>query len=710
MTSRAALLLLGILFSQGLTWAALGAQTATVVVRETPAGPAVPGAIVRLLAGDSVIAQGLTSETGRVTLRAGGAGRFTLQVSRIGYAPSSPSPLDLAAGEARTVELAVLSERILLPELTVQARSSCGKSPAERALAATLWEQVRQALTATRLSERAGLALRSRNVARRLTRGGVIREEQVSQPRVSGSRPFVTLAAAALAERGYVVTDGDSVAYYAPDADLLLSDPFVESHCFGVLAAPRGDSIHIGLSFEPTRMREVADIRGVLWVDRRTIELRRLEFQYAARGNQAQVRTAGGQVVFDRLPGGAWYIKSWTIRMPEIERTVNAGNFQDAVIGFREHGGSAEPLGRQAGAVAPAYFSGRVWDSLAAQGLPGVLVLVEGSTDTAVTDSVGGFEMTLPISGARQATFRHPLLEALDPSRGVRTVELIPAAIRSVQVGTPGIATLVGTICAAGRGKAGLVGILLAGNDAMAGVPITAEWTAAPGSPTTVDRTETTTTGQTGLWAFCDLPLRAAVRLRVGEDSSASGVRAGEIEDGGFRWLPLSIGRTGRAVIASAEAQRLPELKASGSRALEADRRFLEDARARVLRNGAPASALITRADLEKTNSTRMLPLLMSRGLKSRIHPRTGKESLVCAHKMERPAIYLNGLLVDGGDTPGARRMRFGLIGDAFDMESLSPDNVEAVEVYRSMSERPAEYNRTQSECVVVIWTRRGGS
>lgn len=709
MTSRLSLVRFGLL-SLALTGGELRAQSAAVVVREGAGGPPVVGAIVRLLAGDSVIAQGLTTEAGRLTLRASRAGPFTLRVSRIGYATSPPFPIDLAAGETRTVELAVLWERVQLPELTVQGRMSCGRTDAERALAATLWEQVHQALTATRLSERAGLALRSRKVVRRLTRGGVIREEQFTQPRVSGGRPFVTLPAAALAERGYVVTDGDSVAYHAPDADLLLSDPFVASHCFGVTAAPAGDTLHVGLSFEPTRMREVADIRGALWVDRRTIELRRLEFQYVARGNQAQVKTAGGQVVFDRLPGGAWYIKSWFIRMPEIERTVNAGTFQDAVIGYREHGGNAEPLGPQAGAVAPAYLNGRVWDSLAAQGLPGVMVIVEGSADTAVTDSLGGFEMSLPVSGARQATFRHPLLAALDPSRGVRTVELIPAAIRSVQVGSPGIAAVVGTMCAAGRGKGGLVGILLAGNDAMAGVPITVEWTTVPGSPTTVDRNETTTTGETGLWAFCDLPLRAAVRLRVGEDSSTSGVRAGEIEDGRFRWLPLSIGRTGRAVIASADAQRLPELKAIGSRALEADRRFLEDVRARVLRNGAPASALITRADIEKTNSTRMLPLLMSRGLKSRIHPRTGKESLVCAHKTERPAIYLNGLLVDGGDTPGARRLRFGLLGDAFDMESLSPDNVEAVEVYRSMSERPAEYNRTQSECVVVIWTRRGGS
>lgn len=708
MANRAVLLLSGILLSQGLTWAALGAQTATAIVRETAAGPPVAGAIVRLLAGDSVIAQGLTSESGRVTLRAGGAGRFMLRVSRIGYAPSPPSPIDLAAGETRTVELAVLWERVQLPELTVQARTTCGKSPAERALAATLWEQVRQALTATRVSEGGGLAVRSRKEHRRLTRGGVILDEQRSEPQVTGSRPFVALRSEVLAQRGYVLAEGDSVAYHAPDATLLLSDPFVETHCFGVTAAPKGDSAHVGLSFEPTRGSQVADIRGVLWVDRRTIELRRLEFQYVTRGNEVQVKEAGGHVAFDRLPSGAWYVKSWVIRMPEIERSVTGSGFQDIVTGYREQGGSAEPLVNEAGVVAPAYLAGRVWDSLAGRGLAGVMVLVAGTPDTAVTDSLGGFRMALPASGSRQATFHHPLLAALDPARGARTVELIPAAILSVEIATPSVEVVMGTICAAGRGRAAVVGIILAGNNPMAGIPVTAAWYTAGAGSLAVDRTETTTSAESGLWAFCDLPHRTAVRLRAGKDSSARELPVVSLEDGDVRWLPLSIGRTGRVAIASGEAQRLPELKASGSRALEADRRFLEDARARVRRNGAPASALITRADLEKTNSTRMLPLLVSRGLKIRIQPRTGKESLVCAHKAERPAIYLNGLLVDGGDTPGARRMRF--LGDVFDMESLSPDNVEAVEVYRSMSERPAEYNRTQSECVVVIWTRRGGS
>jgi hypothetical protein len=684
----------------------LRAQTANVVVRETDAGPAVAGAIVRLYQGDSVIAQGLTSESGRATLRAGGAGRFTIRVSRIGYAVSPPTPIELAIGETRSVELAFMSERIHLPELVVQGRTSCGKSPAERAMAATLWEQIRQALTATTISERAGLALRSRKLERTLSARGAVVDERLSEPRVTGSRPFVPLPLEVLAREGYVLTNGDSVVFRAPDADVLLSESFVESHCFGVTAPPAADSTKVGLTFEPTRERQVADIRGVLWVDRRTLELRRLEFRYVARGSEVQVSASLGYLEFARLPNGEWYIRSWVVRMPQIERTLTGATYRDAVAGYREHGGSAEPL-QGSGIVSPAYLTGRVWDSLAGQGLPGVVVTVAGNADSVMTDSLGNFEMALPVVGIRQVTFRHPLL-ALDPARAVRTVELIPAAMVNVRIATLGVDGLVGTICAAGRGKAGLVGIVLARDAPLGGLTVTAAWVASPGSAVAVNRTETTTTAESGVWAFCDLPPGAAVRLQLGEGSRASEVPSVSIGDDGFRWLPLSILRTGRAIIATEAGQRLPELKTSGSRAVAADRRFLEDARARVARSGAPASALITRADLEQSNSNRILPLLMTRGLKTRVNLRTGKESIVCARKNERPAIYLNGMLVEGSDTPGARRMRVGVLGEMFDLENLSPDNVEAIEVYRSMSERPPEYNRTQSECIVVIWTRRG--
>ncbi|HEU5219703.1 MAG TPA: carboxypeptidase-like regulatory domain-containing protein, partial [Gemmatimonadales bacterium] len=233
------------------------AQAAAILVRDGTGGPPVAGAIVRLLRGDSVLAQGLTGETGRVTLRAPSAGRYFLQVSRIGYVPGARTPVDLVSAETRSVDLPVLTPKILLPEIIVEAKAQCGKVTAEGALAATLLYQVRQALTATSLSERRGLTLNSRDIDRTLSAGGAVLEERPRSPRLTGSRPFVPAPPEVLAEQGYVRAEADSVVYSAPDADLLLSDPFVETHCFGVRSGPLHDSLTVGLTFEPVKRRRV---------------------------------------------------------------------------------------------------------------------------------------------------------------------------------------------------------------------------------------------------------------------------------------------------------------------------------------------------------------------------------------------------------------------------------------------------------------------
>jgi hypothetical protein len=313
-------------------------------------------------------------------------------------------------------------------------------------------------------------------VDRGLSASGAIREEQISYARLTGSRPFVPLSAALLAERGYIRTEGDSVDFSAPDADLLLSDSFLQTHCFGVRAGSRGDSTDVGLTFEPIRTRKVSDIRGVLWVDRTSLELRSLEFRYADSEESVLASNAGGRMEFDRLPSGAWYIRSWTIRMPEIVRTRTGSAFRDAVVGFREHGGTAEPLEALRREIVPARLSGRVTDSLAGGGLAGVVVSVAGATERAVTDSLGTYAMAVPVSGSRIVTFAHPML-ALDTLLIRRTVALTPGGSATASTSTPGPELLQRRLCPGTRGKAGLMGRMVTESGrAAAGIPVRAEW------------------------------------------------------------------------------------------------------------------------------------------------------------------------------------------------------------------------------------------
>jgi hypothetical protein len=130
-------------------------------------------------------------------------------------------------------------------------------------------------------------------------------------------RPFVSLPGDALSRGGYWrALPNDSIIYYAPDADVLLSPAFARDHCFGV-ADGRGERAGLtGLTFEPAAEREVPDVRGTIWLDTRTFELRLVEFRYSRLPVSTSNRNVGGEVQFARVRSGAWIVARWFIRVP----------------------------------------------------------------------------------------------------------------------------------------------------------------------------------------------------------------------------------------------------------------------------------------------------------------------------------------------------------------------------------------------------------
>jgi hypothetical protein len=264
-------------------------------------------------------------------------------------------------------------------------------------------------------------------------------------------------------------------------------------------------------------------------------------------------------------------------------------------------------------------------------------------------------------------------------------------------------------LCPGDRGKAGLIGRIVTETGApAAGAYLRADWLRVDAATTAATRNEVTTANDRGLWSFCDLPARSAVTVYVGARRNAPPAAALEIEVDRFHWLTLATTTADIGSIARADsAQRLPDVKTTARIPIPASERFQTELRDRVQRNGAPASALITRAELEKSGRFRLAGLLVVHGLKQRVD-KYGKQTLVCPRTSDRPAIFVDGLLVDGSDNPAAKRFRAGMINEIFDMESLSPDDVEAVEVYRSPGQWPAEFDRTEASCVVAIWMRRG--
>jgi hypothetical protein len=157
------------------------------------------------------------------------------------------------------------------------------------------------------------------------TTGRRVVDQVVHLARGPSHRPFRSQDAALLATDGYVVERDGEVIYYAPDADVLLSDSFAATHCFQLAAPPEDEPGLIGLAFRPIEAaRARRDIEGTFWIDRATAELRSLDFAFTNMPAASERAEPGGRVEFTRLPDGEWLVSRWHIRMPELQRITQS--------------------------------------------------------------------------------------------------------------------------------------------------------------------------------------------------------------------------------------------------------------------------------------------------------------------------------------------------------------------------------------------------
>jgi hypothetical protein len=113
----------------------------------------------------------------------------------------------------------------------------------------------------------------------------------------------------------------------------------------------------VGLAFEPVPTRRRPDVSGVLWLDAKSSELRRVEWGYTRVTTPARF-SPSGRADFVRLPGGAWIISSWWLRIPYTAPDANLTRRSyslryRSVNEVREVGGSVERVWAAKGAAVP---------------------------------------------------------------------------------------------------------------------------------------------------------------------------------------------------------------------------------------------------------------------------------------------------------------------------------------------------------------------
>jgi hypothetical protein len=311
-------LILSVLAASDLT-----AQAVRGRLLDASSAEPVAGALIVLLdAAGTEVASTVTSARGTYQLRAPGAGVFELRAERIGFENSLSGEITLLADETVTRELTASSSAIVLPVLAVESESECSVRPEEGEATYVLWEEARKALQVT---EKTAAAYRfdAMTYQRHVNLWGEALEQgDVQFVSYAGRHPWRSVPIEELEEHGYAREAEEGTYFYGPDAEVLLSDQFLDSHCFRYRTG--GDDVIVGLAFEPvSEPTDRVDVDGVLWLDRETSQLRTLEFSYTGIAAPSHLGTGPGpygQMVFDQLPAGGWIVREWWIRTPTGSR------------------------------------------------------------------------------------------------------------------------------------------------------------------------------------------------------------------------------------------------------------------------------------------------------------------------------------------------------------------------------------------------------
>lgn len=498
-------------------------------------GAPISGAFVVLLdQQEREVARALTGDQGRFLLRAPGPGTYRLRSKRIGFRMTVSPPLVLEAEQTISYRLEVEAVPTSLPPVIVEGRPQCGTRGEEGTVVARLWEEAREALAAVSWTEGSRLYQYSvRMFERDLPESGtrVTRERSWTRSGYAET-PFRSAPAEQLAERGYVVEEGRDRVYFAPDAGVLLSEVFAATHCFDATPGP-GELV--GLSFEPAPGRYLPEIKGVLWLNRRTAELRRLEFSYTRLPPELPEGPLGGRIEFLRLPTGAWIVREWFIRMPlmgQIVYTQGGRQPVSKVLGFRETGGQVlaimTPRGQLVFSMDLAVVEGAVYDTSRGRPLAQAVVLVEGTGYSTRADDQGNFQIALPLEGEYALSFSHPRLDSLgfgpDPvpvvlRRGERSV---------VSLGIPAEVRILSRLCPEidpyGEERAVVGKVLKWDGSPAAGATVQVEWQAIAGTAGALRArtlTSETTADSAGAYLVCRVPQGiVTVQARLGSSSS----------------------------------------------------------------------------------------------------------------------------------------------------------------------------------------------
>jgi carboxypeptidase family protein len=367
----------------------------------------------------------LVDERGAFALSAPSGGTFAVLVRRIGSRPFRSDTMTLGTGEVKRLDIVLdpvrpdVSNAFTLDRVTVSSATPCRTATDQSIRIADLWDNARTALLATAISTRDSL------VKRRMVRYERARDAAtlaIKSERVrafdafggAGGGFFRSISAESLSKLGYWQRNGTgSARFHGPDENALLSTEFLADHCFTLVEPDSTRAELLGLGFEPAEDRRGGDappeIRGTIWLNRKTSELRFLEFDWVSLPPGIPQLPLGGYVRFARLPWGPWFVQNWWLRMPEgltVERNSTSGRF-----GVLEEGGFVQMADVVQTGMRPARLTGVLRDP-ESNPLAGALISISETRLRTITNREGRFTLDSVPPGLQVLIAEHPDYES----------------------------------------------------------------------------------------------------------------------------------------------------------------------------------------------------------------------------------------------------------------------------------------------------------
>ena len=153
-------------------------------------------------------------------------------------------------------------------------------------------------------------------------------------------------------QRPKTEAEGFGHQYYGPDMAVLVSDWFLDTHCFSLdKDRSKGDTVVI--KFDPVGHPKYVDVSGTLVLDRSLLTMRSLTWELRDLPDGVPDRAAGGEMHFAEKSSGLWVPTDWAIWAPltKSARTISRPVLLGSAPGQRS--GSARPPASMSTTSAP---------------------------------------------------------------------------------------------------------------------------------------------------------------------------------------------------------------------------------------------------------------------------------------------------------------------------------------------------------------------